>query len=94
MGCALTRRFAVETGAIACAKGLLPALRLGFQLCGNGMDRSAFLATGEILVNNSTLGGLVEMGRKHSQFGFDFALISSGDGSIQFLLLRLDSGEN
>ena len=58
------------------------------------MDRSAFLATGEILVNDSTLGGLVEVGRKHSQFGFDFARISSGDGSIQFLLLRLDSGEH
>ncbi len=58
------------------------------------MGHAALLATCEILVNDSTFGGLVEPGRKHSQFGFDFALISSGDGSIQFLLLRFDSGES
>jgi hypothetical protein len=71
-----------------------PASRLGFQLCGNGMDRSAFPATCEILVDDATIGGFVQAGRKYRQFGFDFAFVSSGDGSIQSLMLRFDSGEH
>jgi hypothetical protein len=58
------------------------------------MDRSAFLATGEILVDDSTIGGFVQAGRKYRQFGVDFAFVSSGDGSIQSLLLRFDTGEH
>lgn len=58
------------------------------------MDRSAFFAPGEILVDGPTIGGFVQAGRKYRQFGFDFAFVSSGDGSIQSLLLRLDSGEH
>jgi hypothetical protein len=71
-----------------------PASRLGFQLCGNGMDRSTFPATCEIVVDDATIGGFVQAGRKYRQFGFDFAFVSSGDGSIQSLLLRFDSGEH
>ena len=58
------------------------------------MGRAALFATRKILVEDSTFSGLIEAGGKHSQLGFDFALLSSGDGSIQFLLLRFDSGDN
>jgi hypothetical protein len=77
----------------SCYRFAPPASRLGFELCGNGMDRSAFLASGEILVDGSALGGFVHARRKYRQFGFDFAFVSSGDDSIQSLLLRFDSGE-
>jgi hypothetical protein len=91
-------RFAAKNGTTAPLKSCYcfapPPSRLGFQLCRNSMDRAAFLAAGEILVDGSTLGGLVQVGRKYRQFGFDFGFVSSGDSSIQSLLLRFDSGEH
>ena len=58
------------------------------------MGRAALAATRVILVNDATLRCLVESGRKYSQFGFDFALISPGNRRIQLFLLRFNSGEH
>jgi hypothetical protein len=69
-----------------------PPRALRFQLSGHGMGRAAFAARCVILVNDATLGCLVQSGSKYSQFGFDFALISSGDRRIQLFLLRFNSG--
>ena len=76
-------------GTVATTEDSAPS---SFQLSGHGMGRAAFAARCVILVNDATLGCLVQSGSKYSQFGFDFALISSGDRRIQLFLLRFNSG--
>jgi hypothetical protein len=58
------------------------------------MDRTALPTACEILVDDATLSGFVQAGRKYCEFRFDFALISRGNRSIQILMLRFDSGEH
>jgi len=58
------------------------------------MGRAALAAGCEILVNDTTFRCLVESRSKYSQFGFDFALISSSYRRIQLFVLRFNSSEN